>query len=51
MYHLKDFVSYTGQILDDDHIVLAYSRREGYAYVTYQKAIRLGYLITGIEKH
>lgn len=50
MYHLKDFINYSGQILDDHHMVLAYSRREGYAYVTYAKAIRLGYLITGIEK-
>lgn len=50
MYHLKDFVNYTGQILDDDHIVLAYSKREGYGYMTYGKAIRLGYLITGMEE-
>lgn len=50
MYHLKDFVNYAGQILDDEHIVLAYSKREGYAYVIYAKAIRLGYLITGMEK-
>lgn len=50
MHHLKDFINYSGQILDNNHIVLAYSRREGYAYVTYAKAIRLGYLITGMEE-
>lgn len=50
MYHLKDFVNYAGQILDDDHIVLVYSRREGYLYKSYAKAIRIGYIITGMEK-
>jgi len=50
MYHLKDFVNYSGQILDDGHIVLAYSKREGYLYTTYAKAVRIGYLITGMEK-
>lgn len=50
MYHLKDFINYSGQTLDDNHIVIAYSKREGYTYITYAKAIRLGYLITGMEK-
>lgn len=50
MYHLKDFVNYSNQILDDEHIVLAYSRKDGYIYTTYAKAIRIGYLITGMEK-
>lgn len=50
MYHLKGFINYTGTKLADNHIVLAYSKREGYCYLTYEKAKRLGYLITGQEK-
>ncbi len=49
-YHLKDFVNYSNQILDDNHIVLAYSGKDGHIYTTYAKAIRLGYIITGMEK-
>jgi len=50
MYHLKDFVNYSGKILDDGHSVLVWSKKDGYFFTQYGKAIKLGYLITGMEK-
>lgn len=50
MHHLKDFVNYSNQILEDDHIVLVWSKKDGYFFTQYGKAIKLGYIITGMEK-
>ena len=49
-YHLSDFTNYNGEILDDNHNVLVWSKKDGYFFTQYGKAIKLGYLITGMEK-